>query len=395
MNQDNNAEKPRLGDPLSADINHTSDSSVPPLSSGSTQRTGDSGLGAPDFEPALSRDLSESESRESREKIDAELKERFEEKLRELAPADSWRLPDQVRTLFTWTLAGVSASLGLLLVVEGTRFASDVALLSTPFKEIATGGMALFSAILALLALKLLLLMRRFNRSPSTPIGALTLLAERRRWQVLATEKVDEAKAELLASLKSYKPEGVKGRKLLAMGLTAEELSELSSARNMLLDDSLPMDAHRWLVEYRRSFQSIIDNLARRRVKQYAMRTGVGAAISPIQMIDQMIVLYSSAAMVKDLMTIYHFRPAIGQTAVILARGVVHAYLSGMITDVSDSAADSLAGAFGDWSGDFAAVMSSSLGKTLSARTTEAALNGFLVSRLGKRAIAMLQPTRD
>ena len=111
-------------------------------------------------------------------------------------------------------------------------------------------------------------------------------------------------------------------------------------AKKRLLDSSRPRTHGEGLEDFQEEFQGVLDHVAGRRIKQYALRVGAGTAASPIAMVDRMIVLYGCTAMVKDLFAVYHLRPALGQTVVILSRAVVQTYLSGMIEEAAETAVD-------------------------------------------------------
>ena len=67
-----------------------------------------------------------------------------------------------------------------------------------------------------------------------------------------------------------------------------------------------------------------------------ALEVGLGTAVARVAAIDQAIVLYSSMALVKDLMAIYGLRPELGQATVILARSIRNTYLAGLLQEVSE-----------------------------------------------------------
>ena len=105
-------------------------------------------------------------------------------------------------------------------------------------------------------------------------------------------------------------------------------------------------------------------------------------------MVDQMIVLYGSTAMIKELFCIYHLRPAAGQTLVLLTKSLTHTYLSGMAEAATESVADWIAETLPDAG---TALVGGGL-KFVGAKSAEGLLNANLIRRLGNSSISMLQP---
>jgi hypothetical protein len=105
-----------------------------------------------------------------------------------------------------------------------------------------------------------------------------------------------------------------------------------------------------------------------------------------------MIILYSSMALIKDLLCLYHVRPAFGQAGVLLARAILNTYLSGLFEGFTENAADSVADSVHHLTGEMTEALGSSLLRTLGAKVTEAGLNGYLIHRLGNSTVRMLRP---
>lgn len=210
----------------------------------------------------------------------------------------------------------------------------------------------------------------------------------------MAIEKQGKARKLLVKYLRTYPKSTSDRKRMLNLGMTAEEWSRLMEAKGRLLDSSRPLTHSDWLDDFRSEFQGLLDEVSRRRIKQYAVRVGAGTAASPIAMVDQMIVLYGCSGVVKDLLTIYQLRPAFGQTAVILSRGVVQTYLSGMVEDAMEPLADMGADSLSEFAGEGASILTGTVGRAVGAKAAEAALNGWLLHRLGRRVMTQLQPIK-
>lgn len=396
MPSDEQQQFERLGDPFAASDRPRGKRDVTPdraavdaESYDRHRRRGDTGLGDPERPAEVVRRLSANETQQHEQELADELQERFEAKLAELAEADrGWPIPKSLRVAATWTLVLVAAMLGLVLVSQATQVAADIALLPLYARWLAIGGAVLFGGVLAFVFARICLLILQLNRSPRVNVRALSILHERKEMQHLAATHQAEAKKILSKYLETYPLDRSGARSLRAAGIIEEEIEALQRLRDRLLDPNRPLGAGEWLSEFTTGFQATLDTAATRRVSQYAKRVGAGTAMSPVAMVDQMIVLYGCSAMVKDLMRMYHLRPALGQTAVIISRGIIHAYLSGMVEDATEAAADGVA----DWFGDSIGALGGTIGRAASAKAAEAGLNGLLLWRLGMKARRLMAP---
>lgn len=392
----------RSGTPATGDAGGAAaaagDGAVPP---GPSRRDGGPGLGIPPPTPAAgARKLSEEETeRHVREQAKAEY-EAFEERLRDTAAGSGLLLPPPVIAAVTWLGWTTASLLGLVLVAAGVGLAGEIRALPTPADWIAGVAAGLCAALLAAAVLRLAAALIRLRRSPTVPLRALETLQQRERWRRLARERTVQARNELREYLRGYAFDEAARRRLADVGVTDEQCDALSLAREFLLrDQGLPPDT--WVAEFARRFQSILDEAAAVRVKTYARRVGWGTFLAPMAVIDQFVVSYSCLAMVKDVMILFGLRPAAGQAATILARSILHAYLSGLLQELTESGADAvweeIADSVQEAASPVAARLMSGAGvltREGAAKTSEGVLNGWLVWRLGRRTIRLLQPVR-
>ena len=371
-----------------------------------TGRDDDSGLGDPRHQDPSpggpgGRPLSRAEL-EKRDRIERERE--AAEALRALESADAGvlRLPTAVVTTLAWALMAVASVFGLVLVAQGAAAVGAIQALPTPFSWIA-GGVAVASAgVLAYLIVRLGLLVARVRRTPSLDLKLLGALDQRRRWQYLAVQRADDARCALRSHLKDYDVRFVRRYLGDADGARIEDV------RRKLVDDSDDRSSVEWLEAFGR-FQAVLDGVAARRVRSYAIRVGLGTAASRFAVLDQVIVLSACLALLKELLSLYGLRPSALQTGVLLARAVVTTYLSGVVHDVSEDVAhatadgagtaDGLAddGVFKDLVGKLGAgeaVGAAGVLAPLAGRAAEAAVNGLLVARLGTSAVRLVQPIR-
>ena len=376
-------------------------------------RDGDHGLGIPRPRQRKGREVTrqEKEEHDRREQQEAEAESRRQLE-RKLLSDDAGRfpLPPPLLGFLRWTLLAAASILGLLLVGQGAAAVGHIRALPTPFDWIAGVAAAAFALVLAALIVRLGWALMRLRRSPAVHLAGLRSLSERRQWQRLAVHRADRARGELRRHLEEQQREHPSRAAPPHLNLlNQDERTRLAAARRDLLAESQTLSASEWLEAFNGRFQSILDAAARRRVKAWAVKVGVGTAASRFTLLDQAIVLYACMALLRELLALYGLRPTAVQAALLLARSVVATYLSGMLQDVADdaagaaaSAADGLAedGTLQDvvtGAGPAAVAATADVAKflgPLAGRTAEGGVNALLVWRLGIRAIQQVQPVR-
>ena len=353
-------------------------------------RDGDTGIGIP---PSAGTDdarpVPEAEVVEQKRREDDEQRERLSERIRQFEASATLQLPaGLVRVAVSMGLL-FAAILALLVVTQVASLVVDIGAMTAPWNWLVGTFAALIAAILVWIASKLAFSLLRLKRNPSVNLAAIRALQERDAWQRLATEHTDQAELKLRDYLAEYNLDAKVSSTLIDSGLLApNEFHRLSEARNTLLCDEMPLPSSEWLHAFTHRFQSVLDDAAERRAKSYGIRAAVGTAISPIPMLDQAVVLYSALRLVRDLLVLYNVRPALGQTATVLARTIVQTYLGGQAQGITEAVAEA---AWRDIIGSPAELFGS-LATRAVAKSTEGIANGYLVWRLGRRAKVLLQP---
>ena len=357
-------------------------------------REGDHGLGIPRSRVEGARALSDEEIEETRRAEAEELRRQFEEGVRRIeAVKASYELPAGVRRALTWTGCALVCVLGLVLVSQTAGVVAGIGSLPVPFDWIVGTLAVVFAGTLSWLILQLVLMLVRLQRNPSVDLHAVRTLQERRHMQDLATEYAERAQGDLRSYLEKYPLDDDARRRLSVLGLTERECDDLAEAKRFLLADDEPMPPDEWLEAFRRRFQSILDRVAENRTKGYAIKVGLGTALSPLAAIDKAVVLYACMALIKELAFLYGLRPAFGQSVAILARSILQTLLGGLLQDATEAAADTLWSEVSEHLGDMAMRIPASIPQ-VGAKAAEGAVNGFLISRLGKQTISLLQPVR-
>lgn len=351
-------------------------------------RYNDKGLGLPDFEPENTRTLSDAESARHQQELEEEMRREFAQKLNDLDNGKSvFKFSKGMQKAIRTVLLVVVGLLGLFVITEGVDFYQTLGYMNAPYNYIIGILALIFGLLLVFVIIRLIIVFFRLKRTNSVNLRALETLAERQRWQVLAEEHAKDAKERFVKYLKDYDLSGRRETLYVSLGFSQDDFFKLAHTKDRLIDIAEQASARAWLKDFKASFQDTLDTFALKRSRQYALRVGVGTAVSPIKFLDQMIVLYASVAMVKDMCVIYNLRPGFGQTMVILARSIVNTYLSGVITESAGDAADSVS----EWLKEISGLLGSGLGRFVGTRASEGALNGFLLWRLGKRVVALLR----
>lgn len=123
-------------------------------------------------------------------------------------------------------------------------------------------------------------------------------------------------------------------------------------------------------------FQTI-DKEAYRIVKRSGRDIGVLTALTPIGVLDSLIVLVRTVAMMRSIARLYGVRPGFAATIRLAKRGVRNIVIAG-VGDLVSHAAVETAGA--------------SLLKMLSARAGQGAINGLLAARIGLSVMQICRP---
>lgn len=351
-------------------------------------RSGDTGLGLPDPEPVHGRAVPQEETEAWENEQADRLRERVLRQLAAEEAGSSFRLPEPVMRFFRSACLLLGSLLGLVLVAQISDFYDTWRAMELPWRWIAGALFALLGGIIAGYTLRLFWFVGRLRGNRQVSVKALKALQERRELQTLAAERASGAVQQLRRYLTDF-PAQKPGETTLP-GVHASVEATLIHGRARLLERSRGNAPAQWIDEFARDFQKPIDQVAAKRVESYARRAGLASAASPNALLDQAIVLYTCTAMLGDLMKLYHLRPTFGQSAILLGQCIAQTYLAGMIGEAAEDGAESFSQALGDW----LPATGGGLAKGVGAKTAEGGLNWFLVRRLGRAAIKILQPVR-
>jgi len=339
-------------------------------------------------------ELSDKAIEASQTKLDDQMRENAETILEEIETRNNWKLPQPLKRFLSLSMLLLSAFLGIFIINQVVIFSNEIRSMPAIWRWPTAIFFAIFTLIIIgviiLLCWKLIALQRNQQVNPE----ALRVLSERYHMQQVAAEKKQQALTFLNRYLKNYPVKNRDRRRLIKLGLKPEEWLKVTTAIDSLRAQPEDADIDLWLSNFKADFQKTLDSFAKRRIRQYALKVGSGTALSPISIVDQMIVFYGCSGLIKELLLIYNLRPAWGQSWVILSRSIIHTYLSGVIEGATETAADAGADAISEFMGDSFHFLTGTIGRAVGARTAEATLNGLLIWRLGKAIMNQLQPIR-
>ncbi len=352
-------------------------------------RQGEIPFGVPEPKDVTARPMSNREKEKYRREDFAAEQKRLERLSAQLfKELKGFQLPSWLKRTCIWGLLAVAAVLILLLVGQVTTFLSQLKTLPLWSQWLVGALLSLVALIVLVLVIKILLLSLKLKRNEQINFAVIEALSKREELRNLAYARRVEAVDKLKDYLKSFPVQ--KEEAFLEIGMTRDHFASLARAHKKLLDGSQPLSSDKWLDLYRAGFQLALDETAANIHKSYARRVALKTAISPLPMLDTVIVLGLSLAMVKDMMTLYNLKFGTVAAAYVLVHAIGQAYIAGELQDISESFVDSLNDTVADHVGQVASTITTAIGS----KTGEGVANGIMMFRLGKATRKLLQPTR-
>jgi uncharacterized membrane protein YcjF (UPF0283 family) len=299
-------------------------------------------------------------------------------------------------------LLGMTGILGVFLFNQTASLLQTLAAIQEDWlRWTGYSGLALFGACVLYAFVRFLILYVRLRENRQLRVKGIKELANRTKLRWLAAAKSADARAQIETYLKEYPIETVQERRgLEKLGLRDEDVARLRTVRAELLDADKFASTEQWFARFRDGFQTIIDEVADRRVKYWASRIWVVTAVAPNAMIDSGATLFYTFSMLNDLCQLYNLRAGRTGTAVLMGRTFFNAYLAGQGTEWEKLAEDQYDQLFNEAMnavgvGVSANVVGKIVGK-VGAKVTTGYLNRVLLIRLGRYAARLLRPvTKD
>ncbi|NLV92246.1 MAG: DUF697 domain-containing protein [Firmicutes bacterium] len=286
-------------------------------------------------------------------------------------------------------VGGIVLLIGLFVL---TQTLSAVATLMSLPQPLRLGGYVLLGAVLvglAWCAIRLLRPLWRLRRSPQLRSQSLLVLAQRQRAREKAADDLAEAKRLLTDILQAHPVmDPAAHRRILKFGFQVDELESIRRGALRILEEEMTT-YESWLERYLTLFVRPLEQVAKRRVKQYAVRVGALTAALPTDFLTTAAVLYNSTLMVHDLCQIFGLRTGRFGALTITTRVLTNVLASAYADDAAEAVGDIIAEALPEGLGVGGKVVGNVVKPV-----GEAAINGALLLRLGHRTIALLTPCK-
>ena len=136
-------------------------------------------------------------------------------------------------------------------------------------------------------------------------------------------------------------------------------------------------DYHEIYNDLDKEILSLIDTKAKEKIKNAAIQAAISTAISPLALLDAMIIIWRSFLLTKDIAILYGYKPNIYSTIVLLKRGAFNVFFAGA-TELAQEYANE--------------TMHNSLVAKVSSSESQGIVNGVLMARLGYGVLKACRP---
>lgn len=235
--------------------------------------------------------------------------------------------------------------------------------------------------------IRLITLYARLSQNPKISLKGLRNLSALKKSRREVQKNMTIAREQLLSYVSDYPIHDVvyDYDELKKLGFTQENLDKLNKHKNRLVRRDVAPSDKEWLDDFQERFLSILNETVDGRIRYYMLRVGLKTAVIPSTLIDTLIVVYCSFAMIGDICKIYNLKMDTLSTAVILGRVFVHGYIAGELEELSTSIAEEVAD-------KITQGVSKKFFDIFAPKTAEGAANALLLWRLGSAARKLLQP---
>ncbi len=122
---------------------------------------------------------------------------------------------------------------------------------------------------------------------------------------------------------------------------------------------------------------TIIDTQAKKKIKNASIQAAISTAISPLALLDALIIIWRSFLLTKDIAVLYGYKPSIYSTIVLLKRGAFNVFFAGATELIQEYANE---------------TMHNSLLTKISSSASQGVVNGVLLARLGYGVLKACRP---
>lgn len=237
-----------------------------------------------------------------------------------------------------------------------------------------------------------MLVLFRYKKAGRLRLATMQELEARGDLRTLAVKEAGKARKEIEQHLRSFDLGDRRGGDSL---LTAEQKAALKIAIGRLQDPDLFLGELEWLNRFKEEFQAICDEAAERVISRHGSRVALTTAASPFRLTDMLIVLHGAFALVRDLCRIYQLRLDASGNLLILSWLLGQTYLAGNLEtgngESIHSTVDQVKEAVPDFSSEIAGTVAVAAGQYIGRQVAQAAIQKFLMTRLGNMTRAKLR----
>ncbi|ADN09326.1 TIGR01620 family protein [Sulfurimonas autotrophica] len=122
---------------------------------------------------------------------------------------------------------------------------------------------------------------------------------------------------------------------------------------------------------------SLIDTKAKEKIKNASIQAAISTAISPLALLDAMIIIWRSFLLTKEIAVLYGYKPSVYSTVVLLKHGAFNVFFAGA-TELAQEYANE--------------TMHNSLIAKASSSASQGIVNGVLMARLGYGVLKACRP---
>ena len=310
---------------------------------------------------------------------------------------------DKLQQIFLPILMFITALLGCYITKNMVEFYQSLRAMSSFEIILFSIPIVVFMGILIFGFYKMVRLMFQLRTFSQISSRALEELSERANLRSLCQKQYRNARLKLEELLKE---DDTSFNNLLHSIGRGKDSNEWRDCRTLLL--SYHCADGEWVKRYIKEYQDKQDELARCLISKYSWKAALAATASPFTALDQIIVLTTCVTMLKDLFVIYNLKPTWDKNLLLMARIVIHVYVTGFwqdfanagvetlnsglktfIDNVKQSDAESLINTVGK---GVSGLIGGAVGKVVAKGVGECVMHKITVSRLGTAAIRILQP---
>ena|GEM_PF-1728070 len=151
-------------------------------------------------------------------------------------------------------------------------------------------------------------------------------------------------------------------------------LGKIDEIRNKMQDSQVYAEIYH---DLNHQLLPIIDQKVQKRIQHASVQIALTTAISPVPVIDMVLIIYQSVKLTKEIAELYGYRPGFLMTMRLLKQGAMHVLFAGVSELAIDFAND---------------VTSTSFITKLSQSAGQGVANGILLARLGYGVMVACRP---